>query len=46
LSDFIKDGEPPDYKNARRIINGTNEAEKFAGFANTFELILRASRIE
>jgi hypothetical protein len=46
LSDFIKDGQPPDYKNARKIINGLDRANEFAGFASNFELILRASRLE
>jgi len=48
LSDFIKDGQPPDYVNARNIINGDvkKNGGKFAGFANEFELALRASVIE
>ena len=46
LSDFIKDGSPPDYKGARNIINHpSSSAEKFAGFAEKFELILRASLV-
>lgn len=45
LSDFIKDGQPPDYKNARKIINGLDRADEFAAFADKFELILRASKI-
>lgn len=44
LSDFIKEGSPPDFKGARNIINHpSSAAEKFAGFAEKFELILRAS---
>jgi hypothetical protein len=46
LSDFIKEGSPPDYKGARNIINHPSSfAEKFAGFADKFELILRASLV-
>jgi hypothetical protein len=44
LSDFIKEGSPPDFKGARNIINHPSSgADKFAGFAEKFELILRAS---
>ncbi len=48
LSDFIKDELPPDYVNARNIINGDvkKNGGKFARFANEFELALRASLIE
>lgn len=46
LSDFIKEGSPPDYKGARNIINHPSSfADKFAGFAEKFELILRASLV-
>jgi hypothetical protein len=46
LSDFIKEGSPPDYKGARNIINHPSSfADKFAGFADKFELILRASLV-
>lgn len=46
LSDFIKEGAPPDYLGARNIINGRARGdEKFAVFAEKFELILRASLI-
>lgn len=46
LSTFIKDGKPPDYLGARNIINHpSSSADKFAGFADKFELILRASQI-
>ena len=46
LSDFIKEGSPPDYKGARNIINHpSSSADKFAGFAEKFELILRASLV-
>jgi hypothetical protein len=46
LSDFIKEGSPPDYKGARNIINAPSSgAEKFAGFAEKFELVLRASLV-
>jgi hypothetical protein len=44
LSDFIKEGKPPDYLGARNIINDpSSSADKFAGFAEKFELILRAA---
>jgi putative chitinase len=42
LSDYIRDGEPPDYR-ARRIINGQDQAERIAEYANGFELVLRAA---
>jgi putative chitinase len=45
LSDYIKQGQTPDYLGAGKIINGTEQKEKFADFANKFELILRASLI-
>lgn len=46
LSDFIKEGSAPDYKGARNIINHPSSfADKFAGFADKFELILRASLV-
>lgn len=44
LSDFIKEGQPPDYINARNIINGgLDKAKMFARFAEQFELALRAA---
>lgn len=43
LGDYIQDGTPPDYFNARRIINGTDHAEDIQIMANQFELLLRAS---
>ncbi|HEX8651146.1 MAG TPA: hypothetical protein VF708_09915 [Pyrinomonadaceae bacterium] len=46
LSDFIQEGNPPDYLNARNIINHPSSgARKFAQFAEKFELVLRASRV-
>ncbi|HEX8267369.1 MAG TPA: hypothetical protein VF596_18360 [Pyrinomonadaceae bacterium] len=46
LSDFIKEGQPPDYLNARNIINAPSDrAGEIAGYADKFELALRASRI-
>lgn len=38
LADYL----PGDYVNARRIINGTDNAEKIAGYARAFEAALRA----
>jgi hypothetical protein len=40
LADYI--GENADYVGARRIINGTDKAEKIAGYAATFEAALRS----
>lgn len=46
LADFIKDGSPPDYRGARNIVNHpSSAADKFAGFGEKFELILRASLV-
>ncbi len=44
LSDFIHD-DHCDYRNARRIINGLDKADKIKTFAEKFENILRASQI-
>lgn len=43
LSDYISD-TGKDYKNARKIINGTDKASLIAGYANEFEDILRAAK--
>ncbi len=43
LSRYIS-GNFCDYMNARRIINGTNEAQKIAGYATAIEILLRLSR--
>lgn len=37
------DGTPPNYFEARRIINGTDEAAKIAAYAKSFEGALRAA---
>jgi len=42
LSDYLTD-KVTDYKNARRIINGVDCAEKIAGYARTYEKALRAA---
>lgn len=42
LSKYIN-ADKCDYVNARRIINGTDQAQKIAGYAQKFESILRAS---
>ena len=42
LSRFI-DGDACDYKNARKIINGLDQAERIAGYAQKLEAVLRAS---
>jgi hypothetical protein len=43
LSNYISEGNPPDYIGARRIINGTDRAPEIATMAGQFELLLRAS---
>jgi len=42
LADFIHDGVC-NYRDARRIINGTDRAETIAGYAVSFERALRAA---
>ena len=42
IEDYIS-GETKDYYNARRVINGTDQAEKIAGHADVFEKALEAS---
>lgn len=42
LDDYIK-GDKCDYVNARRIINGTDKAQKIAGYAEAFAKALRAA---
>lgn len=44
LSDYL-DKDPPDFKNARRIINGADCADKIAGYAKTFETALVAGGV-
>jgi predicted chitinase len=44
LSDYIS-GARCDYRNARRIINGTDRAAEIAGYAQQFERILRSALI-
>ena len=46
LADFIRGEEPPDYLNARKIINGLDQAERIAEYANGFELVLRAAKAD
>lgn len=42
LADYLS-GDTCDYKNARRIINGTDQWQLIQGYAEKFEEILRAS---
>lgn len=42
ITDYIE-GEMKDYYNARRVVNGTDCAEKIAGHADVFEKALEAS---
>lgn len=44
LRDFIKDGSPPRYEDARQIINGHDQAVKIADIARRMAEILRFSR--
>jgi putative chitinase len=44
LSDYISD-TGKDYKNARKVINGLDKAGLIASYANSFENILRASKV-
>jgi putative chitinase len=43
LSDYIKEGQAPDYVGARWIINGKDHATEIALIANQHELLLRAA---
>lgn len=42
LADYLS-GDSSDYKNARRIINGTDQWQRIQGYAEKFEEILRKS---
>jgi len=44
LSDYVN-ANVTDYKNARRVINGTDKAKTIAGYAVTFEKALKAGGI-
>jgi hypothetical protein len=41
LSDYIVEGKNADYVNARRIVNGTDNAKLIAGYAEEFEQALK-----
>ncbi len=43
LGQFIKDGQPPDYENARTIINGHDKAQNIADIARRFNEVLLAA---
>ena len=43
LGQFIKDGLPPDYENARTIINGRDKAHLIADIARRFNEVLLAA---
>jgi predicted chitinase len=43
LGQFIKDGQPPDYEDARTIINGHDKAQNIADIARRFDEVLLAS---
>ena len=43
LGGFIKDGQPPDYENARTIINGHDKAQNIADIARRFSEVLLAA---
>lgn len=40
LSQFIKDGQPPDFENARTIINGHDKAQTIADIARRIDEVL------
>jgi hypothetical protein len=40
LSQFFKDGQAPDYENARKIINGRDKAQNIADIARRFNEVL------
>jgi putative chitinase len=44
LGDYVREGEPPDYVGARRVVNGQDRAREIAAHAQGFELLLRASQ--
>lgn len=46
LADYINGTRKTDYKNARRIVNGTDKAELIAGYAVKFEQILKDSLLK
>ena len=43
LSQFIKNGAPPDYENARTIINGHDKSSQIADLARQFDEVLLAA---
>lgn len=45
LADYIRPGAA-DYVEARRIVNGTDQAQRIAGYARAFETDLRAAKAE
>ena len=42
---YIVESQPPDYVNARRVVNGRDHAQEIATMAAEFELLLRTSLI-
>ena len=44
LARYIPPGGPPDYVNARRVVNGTDKAELIASYAEHYEKLLRLIR--
>jgi hypothetical protein len=44
LANYI-DASGSDYRNARRIINGLDQASRIAGYATTFETIVRGAMV-
>ncbi len=45
LERYIQDGRPPDYVNARRVVNGLDACEEIAALAANWELMLRAAEV-
>jgi putative chitinase len=43
LNRYIEEGRPPDYLNARRVVNGLDAHEDIAALASNWELVLRSA---
>lgn len=45
LGQYIREQSPPDYFGARKVVNGTDQAERIAQYAQGMELLLRAAAL-
>ena len=45
LGDYIVDAGHSDYEGARRVVNGTDEAAKIAGYARAFDTAIEAAEL-